>query len=167
MRFFFFTPRTLTQCHHALDQPRSRQRQVRIDGRSLSSPREAILSGVQISSNAVTEARETNATVQEIGKQALTGNRGNPRVGGANLPAGLHRKIGDPHPERSATWAGCRTLMGDKVLIAAGTAGELDNQALTHEVGAILELRLGARSMGTNYQGSSTYGKLVGMLALS
>jgi hypothetical protein len=69
---------------------------------------------------------------------ALDRNGGNPMIGESNLPAGLHRKICYPHPVWSATWAWGNTLMRREVLVAgARSAGELDNQALTHEVGAV------------------------------
>jgi 2-hydroxychromene-2-carboxylate isomerase len=58
--------------------------------------------------------------------------------GESNLPAGLHGKVCYSHPVWSATWARGYALVGREVLIAgAGSAGELDDQALTHEIGAI------------------------------
>lgn len=68
---------------------------------------------------------------------ALTGKTGNPRIGVSNLPAGLHRKIADPHPIRSTAGAGSGALVRSEILIATGSACELDDEALTHEVGAI------------------------------
>jgi hypothetical protein len=79
----------------------------------------------------------TEATVQERRIQALTGNRGSPGIGVSNLPAGLHRKITDPHPERGAARAGSRTLMRNEVLVATGASRELNDQALAHEVRSI------------------------------
>lgn len=59
-------------------------------------------------------------------------------LGESNLPTGLHRKIRYPHPVWCTAWARWDTLVGREVLIArTRAAGELDNQALTHEVGAI------------------------------
>jgi hypothetical protein len=59
-------------------------------------------------------------------------------LGESNLPAGLYRKVCYPHPVRSATRAWGNTLVGSEILVAgAGAAGKLDDQALTHEVGAI------------------------------
>jgi hypothetical protein len=69
---------------------------------------------------------------------ALNRNGGNPMLGESNLPAGLHRKICYPHPVWSATWTRRNALMGREVLVAgAGSAGKLDDEALTHEVRAI------------------------------
>jgi hypothetical protein len=58
--------------------------------------------------------------------------------GEANLPAGLYRKVCYPHPVRSAPGTRGNTLVRREVLVA-GTraAGELDDQALAHEVRAI------------------------------
>jgi len=67
----------------------------------------------------------------------LGGNRGNPRHGVSNLPARLHRKVCDPHPVRSATRTRGNTLVWGKVLVAAGSTRELDDQSLAHEVRAI------------------------------
>ena len=78
-----------------------------------------------------------------MGIQALTGNRGNPRIGESNLPAGLHRKVGNPHAEWSPSWTWGRALMRGEVLVAAGSTSELDNQTLAHEVRAILVFWLG------------------------
>jgi hypothetical protein len=69
---------------------------------------------------------------------ALSGNWGNPMRGEANLPAGLHGKIRYPHPVRSTAGTRRNTLIRREVLIAcARSAGELDDEALTHEVGTI------------------------------
>jgi hypothetical protein len=72
------------------------------------------------------------------GLLALTGNGGSPMCGEANLPAGLYRKVCYPHPVRSAPGTRGNTLVRREVLVA-GTraAGELDDQALAHEVRAI------------------------------
>ena len=62
----------------------------------------------------------------------------NPMLGESNLPAGLHRKICYSHPIRSTTRARRDTLVGREVLIAGtGSAGELNDKALTHEVSTI------------------------------
>ena len=71
------------------------------------------------------------------GYMALTGKQGDPGIGESNLPAGLHRKIANPHPKRSTARARRGALVGSKVLIATGSACELDDEALTHEVGTI------------------------------
>jgi hypothetical protein len=105
------------------------------------------------------------ATVQKSGILALAGNRGNPRRV-SNLPAGLYRKVAYSHPEGSTSRAWSRTLVGNKVLIATGAAGELDNQALAHEVRAIFEIGLGAGQGSRMVPGSFTYGKLCGGSAL-
>jgi hypothetical protein len=69
---------------------------------------------------------------------ATDGDGGNPMLGESNLPAGLHRKICYPHPVRSTTWSRRNTLVGREVLVAgAGSAGELNDEALTHEVSTI------------------------------
>jgi len=74
----------------------------------------------------------------EMGMVTLTGNGANPMRGGSNLPAGLYRKVCYPHPVRSATRAWRNALVGGEVLVTgARTASELDDQTLTHEVGAI------------------------------
>jgi hypothetical protein len=58
--------------------------------------------------------------------------------GESNLPAGLHGKVCYPHSVRSATGTRGNALVGREVLIAgAGSAGELNDQTLTHEVRAI------------------------------
>jgi hypothetical protein len=69
---------------------------------------------------------------------ALSRNGGNPMRGESNLPAGLHGKICYSHPVWSTTGTWRNTLVRREVLIAsAGSAGELDDQTLTHEVGTI------------------------------
>jgi hypothetical protein len=75
--------------------------------------------------------------VQE-GILVLNGNRGNPIRGGSNLPAGLYREICDPHPIWGAPWAWRNTFVRSEVLItSAGTACELNDETLSHEVGTI------------------------------
>lgn len=56
---------------------------------------------------------------------------------GANLPAGLNRKASNLHAEGGAPGARSGALLVGKGLVAAGPACELDNQALSHEVGAV------------------------------
>jgi hypothetical protein len=69
---------------------------------------------------------------------ALSRNRGNPMRGGSNLPASLHGKICYSHPVWSTTGTRRNTLVRREVFIAgAGSAGKLDDETLTHEVGAI------------------------------
>jgi hypothetical protein len=53
------------------------------------------------------------------------------------LPAGLDRKVCYPHPVRSATRTWGNTLVGREILVAAGSACKLDNQAFAHEVRAM------------------------------
>jgi hypothetical protein len=78
--------------------------------------------------------------------------------GESNLPAGLHRKIRYPHPVWGATGARGNTLVRREVLIAsAGSAGKLDNEAFTHEVGAICSL---IRGFSDENAGANTYGML-------
>jgi hypothetical protein len=78
---------------------------------------------------------ERNSKIQtkRAGSGPTTGGMG----GFADLPAGLHGKARDPHPEWSASRTRSRTLLVGKVLGAAGTTCELDDQAFAHEVGAI------------------------------
>jgi hypothetical protein len=59
-------------------------------------------------------------------------------IGESDLPAGFHRKIAYSHPERRASRTRRDALVGSEVLVAgARAAGELDNEALAHEVGPI------------------------------
>jgi hypothetical protein len=61
-------------------------------------------------------------------------------IGESNLPAGLYRKIADSHPVWRTPRTRRDTLVGSEVLVAgARAAGELDNEALAHEVGTIYE----------------------------
>jgi hypothetical protein len=79
-------------------------------------------------------------------------------LGESNLPAGLHRKICYPHPVWSATRARGNTLVRRKILVAgAGSAGKLDNEAFTHEVGAICSL---IRGLSDEAGSANTYGML-------
>lgn len=56
----------------------------------------------------------------------------------ANLPARLDGKTSDGHAERGAPGARDGTLLvGVAVILAAGAAGELDDEALAHEVRTI------------------------------
>jgi hypothetical protein len=88
---------------------------------------------------------------------ALSGNGGNPMRGEANLPAGLHGKIRNPHPVGSTAGTRRNTLVRRKVLVArARSASELDNETLTHEVGAICHWLDAMQKSAV----VSTYGKL-------
>jgi hypothetical protein len=59
--------------------------------------------------------------------------------GTANLPASLDGKTGDLHAEGSATRTRSAALLVRVrgLVVAAGTAGELDDQALAHEGRAV------------------------------
>jgi len=78
-----------------------------------------------------------NKAFPDCGYTALTGKTGNPRIGVSNLPAGLHGKIGNPHPERSTARARRGALVRGEILVATRSARELDDEALAHEVGSI------------------------------
>jgi hypothetical protein len=85
-------------------------------------------------------------------------------IGESDLPAGLHRKIAYSHPERRTPGTRRDTLVGSEVLVA-GTraAGELDDEALAHEVGTICESV--RRTVPEGVQCYVTYGKLCSSLA--
>jgi hypothetical protein len=97
--------------------------------------------------------------VQDLVYLGLTGCRENPRVGVSNLPAGLDRKVCYPHPVRSATRTWGNTLVGREILVAAGSACKLDNQAFAHEVRAIYTVRCMFGQMNASLE-VVTYGKL-------
>jgi hypothetical protein len=86
-------------------------------------------------------------------------------IGESDLPAGLHRKIAYPHPERRAPRTRRNALVRSEVLVAsAGAAGELDDETLAHEVGAIC-LSVSRVSTRNRLQRFATYGKLCILLA--
>ena len=96
------------------------------------------LGRVQSSSSGVHEARETEPwAFQDLVCLGLSGDGGNPRIGVSNLPAGLHRKVCNPHPVRSATRTRWNTLVGGEVFVAAGPTRKLHDEALAHKVGTI------------------------------
>lgn len=128
----------LTRFHRVHGLLLSKRRQGRIGGQSLLDPRKARLGRVQQSRYAGNGKQAKQEHSPGTGIQAPTGNRGNPRIGVSNLPAGLHRKVTDAHPEWSSTRARSSALVGSKVFVTAGSASELDNQTLAHEVGTIL-----------------------------
>ena len=78
----------------------------------------------------------------------LTGDGAIPRVRVSNLPAGLHRKVCYSHPVRSTTRTRRDTLVGSEVLVAAGSARKLDDEALAHEVRAIYNSQVRVRGQG-------------------
>jgi hypothetical protein len=84
-------------------------------------------------------------------------------IGESDLPAGLHRKIAYSHPERRTPGTRRDTLVGSEVLVA-GTraAGELDDEALAHEVGTICESV--RRTVPEGVRCYVTYGKLCSRL---
>jgi hypothetical protein len=83
----------------------------------------------------------------------LTGDRAIPRVRVSNLPAGLHRKVCYSHPVRSTTRTRRNTLVGSEVLVAAGSARKLNDQAFAHEVRAICNSQVCVRNEGSALEG--------------
>lgn len=67
-----------------------------------------------------------------------------------DLPAGIIGESSDLHSVRGATRARSCALMGAKTFSVAGTAGELDRQALTHEFGSIFDFSPIFISQGNN-----------------
>jgi hypothetical protein len=81
------------------------------------------------------------------------------RRGDANLPAGLDGKASDGHLVRRATRTRRRALIG-VVRLAAGALGELYDETLAHELGAVCDVKK-AQSV------EATYGNLMVSLSLS
>lgn len=129
--------RKLTQCHRAHVQLRSRQHPVRIGGRNLSSPVNARLGGVHSRTQKTRSTR--NKAFPDRGCMALTGKTRNPRIGVSHLPAGFHGKIGNPHPKGSTTGTRSGALVRNKVLVTAGSAGELNDETLAHKVRSVYQ----------------------------